>query len=318
MPCGMLKLILKEMRPRQWPKNFFVFLPLIFTVSQYWRPFTPTMWVFLGLTIGAFLVFCLASGFVYFVNDLVDVEKDRAHPRKRTRPIASGALPERIARVTAIVLLLLTLLSAVLLDTFSQQFPYPAGEPIFALPYAFTIVTIAYLALQIAYSFYLKHIVIIDVFCIAGGFVLRAVAGAAIIQVPISPWLYVLTTLLSLFIGFAKRRNEIVILEDNAKNHRAILEEYSPQLLDQMIAITMACTAIAYFLYTFTAENLPKNHAMMLTIPFALYGIFRYMYLIYIKNEGGSPEEALLRDRPLLIDAILWGATVVLILYFFG
>ena len=151
-----------------------------------------------------------------------------------------------------------------------------------------------------------------------GGFVLRAVAGAAIIQVPISPWLYVLTTLLSLFIGFAKRRNEIVILDANAKNHRAILEEYSQLLLDKMIAITMACTAIAYFLYTFTAENLPKNHAMMLTIPFALYGIFRYMYLIYIKNEGGSPEEALLRDRPLLIDAILWGLSVVIILALFG
>lgn len=314
----MLKLIVQEMRPRQWPKNFFVFLPLIFTVSQYWRPFTPTMWVFFGLTIGAFVVFCFASGFVYFVNDLVDVEKDRAHPRKRTRPIASGALPENIARVTAIVLLIVTLVSAIALDALSQNFPYPAGEPVFLLPYAFTLVTVAYLALQIAYSFYLKHVVIIDVFCIAGGFVLRAVAGAAIIQVPISPWLYVLTTLLSLFIGFAKRRNEIVILEDNAKNHRAILEEYSPQLLDQMISITMACTAIAYFLYTFTAENLPKNHAMMLTIPFALYGIFRYMYLIYIKNEGGSPEEALLRDRPLLIDAILWGLTVFIILYVFG
>lgn len=271
----------------------------------------------MGLTVGAFLVFCLASGFVYFVNDLVDVEKDRAHPRKRTRPIASGALPESTARLTAVVLLILTLLSAILLDALSQRFPFPAGAPIFPLPFAFTVVTMAYLLLQIAYSFYLKNIVIIDVFCIAGGFVLRAVAGAAIIQVPISPWLYVLTTLLSLFIGFAKRRNEIVILEDNAKNHRAILEEYSPQLLDQMITITMACTAIAYFLYTFTAENLPKNHAMMLTIPFALYGIFRYMYLIYIKNEGGSPEEALLRDRPLLIDAILWALAVVIILYLY-
>ena len=314
----MLKLIIREMRPRQWPKNFFVFLPLLFTVRQYWRPFTETMWVFLGLTLGAFIVFCFASGFVYFLNDLVDVDKDRAHPRKRMRPIASGALPESVARVTAAGLLLITLVSATALDLFSQNFPYPAGAPIFPLPFAFTIVTVAYLALQIAYSFYLKHVVIIDVFCIAGGFVLRAVAGAAIIQVPISPWLYVLTTLLSLFIGFAKRRNEIVILESNAKNHRAILEEYSPQLLDQMIAITMACTAIAYFLYTFTAENLPKNHAMMLTIPFALYGIFRYMYLIYIKNEGGSPEEALLRDRPLLFDAILWGVAVALILYFFG
>ncbi len=314
----MLKLIIKEMRPRQWPKNLFVFLPLIFTVRQYWRPFTETMWEFLALTIGAFIVFCLASGFVYYVNDLVDVEKDRAHPTKRKRPIASGALPEGLARTIAVLLLLLTLGGAVLLDVYSQQFPYPAGAPIFPVPFSFTVVTVAYLALQVAYSFWLKHVVIVDVFCIAAGFVLRTVAGAAIIQVPISPWLYVLTTLLSLFIGFAKRRNEIVILEDTAKNHRAILEEYSPQLLDQMIAITMACTAIAYFLYTFTAENLPKNHSMMLTIPFALYGIFRYMYLIYIKNEGGSPEEALLRDRPLLIDAVLWAIAVVVILYVFG
>ena len=314
----MLKLILKEMRPRQWPKNAFVFLPFIFTVRQYWRPFTDTMWEFLALTLGAFVVFCFASGFVYFVNDLVDVTKDRAHPTKRKRPIASGALPEGLARVVAVALLFITLVGAIALDLFAQAFPYPTGVPIFPLPFAFTFVTLVYLVLQVAYSFWLKHVVIIDVFCIAAGFVLRTVAGAAIIQVPISPWLYVLTTLLSLFIGFAKRRNEIVILEDNAKNHRAILDEYSPLLLDQMIAITMACTAIAYFLYTFTAENLPKNHSMMLTIPFALYGIFRYMYLIYIKNEGGSPEEALLRDRPLLIDAILWTIAVIVILWVFG
>ena len=311
----MLKLIIKEMRPRQWPKNGFVFLPLIFTVSQYWSPFTPTMWVFLGLTIGAFIVFCFASGFVYFVNDLADVEKDRAHPTKKNRPIASGALPEKVARIAVAALLLITLIGAIALDLLSQQFPYPAGVPIFPFPFAFTVITIVYLVLQVAYSFSLKHIVIIDVFCIAVGFVLRTVAGAAIIQVPISPWLYVLTTMLSLFIGFAKRRNEIMILEGDAKNHRAILEEYSAELLDQMIAVTLACTVIAYSLYTFTAENLPKNHAMMLTIPFVLYGIFRYLYLIHIKNEGGSPEEALLGDRPLLLSVVLWGAAVVVILY---
>lgn len=273
------------------------------------------MWVFLGLTIGAFIVFCFASGFVYFVNDLADVEKDRAHPTKKNRPIASGALPERVARISIVALLLITLIGAIALDLFSQQFPYPAGVPIFPFPFAFTVITIVYLVLQVAYSFSLKHIVIIDVFCIAVGFVLRTVAGAAIIQVPISPWLYVLTTMLSLFIGFAKRRNEIMILEGDAKNHRAILEEYSAELLDQMIAVTLACTVIAYSLYTFTAENLPKNHAMMLTIPFVLYGIFRYLYLIHIKNEGGSPEEALLGDRPLLLSVVLWGAAVVVILY---
>lgn len=314
----MLRLILKEMRPRQWPKNLFVFLPLIFTVRQYWRPFTPTMWEFLALTIGAFVVFCFASGFVYLVNDLVDVDKDRAHPRKKTRPIASGALPERIAKIAAVVILAITLAGAVALDLFSQTFPYPSGEPIFPFPYAFTVVTLFYLLLQVAYSFYLKHVVIIDVFCIAAGFVLRTVAGAVVIQVPISPWLYVLTIMLSLFIGFAKRRNELVILEDNAREHRAILEEYSAALLDQMIAVTLACTVIAYSLYTFTAENLPDNRSMMLTIPFVLYGIFRYLYLIHIRNEGGSPEEALLNDRPLLISIILWGATVVAILYVYG
>lgn len=314
----MLKLIIKEMRPRQWPKNAFVFLPVIFTVRQYWRPFTDSMWIFLGLTVGAFVVFCLASGFVYFVNDLVDVEQDRAHPTKRKRPIASGALPESVARVSIGFLLALTLVGAVALDWVSQQFPLPAGAPIFPFPFAFTGVTITYLVLQVAYSFWLKHIVIVDVFCIAAGFVLRTVAGAAIIQVPISPWLYMLTTMLSLFIGFAKRRNEIVILEGDAKNHRAILDEYSAELLDQMIAVTLATTVIAYSLYTFTAENLPKNHAMMLTIPFVLYGIFRYLYLIHIKNEGGSPEEALLGDRPLLISVVLWGLSAVAILYVFG
>lgn len=314
----MLKLILKEMRPRQWPKNGFVFLPLIFTVRQYWRPFSETMWVFFALSLGAFVVFCLASGFVYFVNDLVDVAQDRAHPTKKFRPIASGALPENVARVSIAVLLLLTLVGAILLDLLARRFPDPTGAAIFPFPFPFTVITLTYLVLQIAYSFWLKHIVIVDVFCIAAGFVLRAVAGAAIIQVPISPWLYMLATMLSLFIGFAKRRNEIVILEENAKNHRAILDEYNLEFLDQMIAVTLATTVIAYSLYTFTAENLPANHAMMLTIPFVLYGIFRYLYLIHIKNEGGSPEEALLRDRPLLVSVVLWGLSVVTILYAFG
>jgi 4-hydroxybenzoate polyprenyltransferase len=314
----MLKLILKEMRPRQWPKNGFVFLPLIFTVRQYWRPFSQTMWVFFALSFGAFVVFCLASGFVYFVNDLVDVAQDRAHPTKKFRPIASGALPENVARISIVALLLLTLVGAVLLDMLARQFPDPTGAAIFPFPFPFTVITLTYLVLQVAYSFWLKHIVIVDVFCIAAGFVLRAVAGAAIIQVPISPWLYMLATMLSLFIGFAKRRNEIVILEGNAKNHRAILDEYNTEFLDQMIAVTLATTVIAYSLYTFTAENLPANHAMMLTIPFVLYGIFRYLYLIHIKNEGGSPEEALLRDRPLLISVVLWGLAVVSVLYAFG
>src|SRR5581483_3720859 len=182
MPSGMLSLIIKEMRPRQWSKNLFVFLPLLFTVRQYWRPSSETMWTFFALTLGAFVIFCLGSGFVYLMNDLVDVENDRAHPRKRTRPIASGALPESTARIAAVALLILTVVGAVAFDAYSQTFPYPAAAPIFPVSFAFTLVTLTYLVLQVAYSFWLKQVVIIDVFCISAGFVLRAVAGAAIIQ----------------------------------------------------------------------------------------------------------------------------------------
>ena len=306
------------MRPRQWPKNGALLLPFLFTVRQYWRPFQPRMWEFLALAAAGFIIFCLLSGIVYLINDLVDVEKDRAHPRKRLRPIASGALPKNVAIAAVVVLLVITLTGAISLDLFSQSFPPPAGEPILPFPFAFTAIAVTYLVLQIAYSFYLKNVVIVDVFAIASGFVLRVVAGAAVLQVPISPWLYVITILASLFLAFSKRRNELVVLEGTAASHRAILREYTPELLDEMIAVTTASTVISYSLYTFSAENLPKNHAMMLTIPFVLYGIFRYLYLIHIKNEGGSPEELLLRDRPLATAIILWGISVVAILYFFG
>ncbi len=314
----MLKQILLSMRPRQWTKNGILFFPLLFTIRQYWRPFTPVMWRFIALTLAGFVIFCLLSGIVYIVNDLVDVEKDRQHPRKRLRPIASGALSRGAAMAAALVLLSSALVASTLLDLYAQSFPYPGGEPAFPVPFAFTFVGVSYLVLQIAYSFYLKNIVILDVFAIAAGFLLRTVAGAAVIQVPISPWLYVITILLSLFLGFSKRRHELVLLESAAASHRAILKEYTPALLDEMIAVTTASTVIAYSLYTFTAENLPKNHAMMLTIPFVLYGIFRYLYLIHIRQEGGSPEELLLRDRPLTIAVVLYGFAVVAILYAFG
>lgn len=272
------------------------------------------MWQFLTLTIAGFIVFCLVSGIVYIINDLVDVEKDRAHPRKRLRPIASGQLNRNTAIAAVFVVGGISLVASIALDLYSQTFPYPAGYPAFPAPFAFTIVTLAYFLLQIAYSFVLKNWVILDVFAIASGFVLRAVAGAAVIQVPISPWLYVITVLLSLFLGFSKRRNELVLLEGEAVNHRAILKEYSTELLDELISITAACTVIAYSLYTFTAENLPKNHSMMLTIPFALYLIFRYLYLIHIKKEGGSPEEILLGDRPFAVAMVLYVVAVVAIL----
>ncbi len=310
--------ILKTMRPRQWSKNLFILLPMMFTIGQYWHPLTATMWQFLELTAGAFIVFCLLSGVVYIINDLVDIEKDRAHPRKRTRPIASGRLDKRTAIVAAAVILVVALAASAGLDTIAQSLPYPSGSAVFPVPFAFTLVGVTYMLLQIAYSFYLKHIVIIDVFSIAAGFLMRTVAGAVVIQVPISPWLYVVTMLLALFLGFGKRRNELVVLEDGAANHRSILREYTPELLDQILSITSASTVIAYSFYTFSAENLPRNHAMMLTIPFAYYGIFRYLYLIHVKNEGGSPEEILMGDRPFLIAALAWGLTVVAILYLFG
>ena len=314
----MLTYVVKSMRPRQWSKNAILFLPLLFTIRQYWQPFTPEMWRFFALTAPAFIAYCLLSGVVYIINDLVDVEKDRAHPTKRLRPIASGKLDRGTAVTAMLIILVIALAASVLLDLASQALPYPSGAPVLPVQFPFTLVGITYLLLQVAYSFYLKQIVILDVFGIAGGFLLRAVAGAVVIQVPISAWLYVVTILGALFIGFSKRRNELVLLEDAAPDHRAILKEYTPELLDEMISVTTASTVIAYSLYTFTAENLPKNHTMMASIPFVLYGVFRYLYLVHVKNEGGSPEELLLRDRPLLASIGLWAVSVVAILYLFG
>lgn len=314
----MLIYILKSMRPRQWSKNALLFLPLLFTIHQYWRPFTQEMWRFLGLTSGAFIVYCLLSGVVYIVNDLVDAEKDRAHPLKRLRPIASGKLDRRTALIAVLIILVVALAASILLDLISRSLPFPSDGPVLPVPLPFTLVGITYLVLQAAYSFYLKQLVILDVFGIAAGFMLRAVSGAVVIQVPISAWLYVVTILGALFIGFSKRRNELVLLEAAAPNHRAILKEYTPELLDEMISVTTASTVIAYSLYTFTADNLPKNHAMMATIPFVLYGVFRYLYMVHVKNEGGSPEELLLRDRALLATIGLWAVSVVAILYIFG
>jgi 4-hydroxybenzoate polyprenyltransferase len=184
----------------------------------------------------------------------------------------------------------------------------------FLINWQFGAICALYFVSQIGYSFWLKHEVIIDVLVLASGFVLRAMAGALVINAPISPWLLVCVTLLGLFLGLSKRRHEIILLSEGAGSHRKILEEYSPVLLEEMIAVVTSSTVMAYALYTFTAENLPKNHLMMITIPFVLYGIFRYQYLIYQKNEGGTPEELLLRDRPLLICIMLWGVTAVAVL----
>jgi 4-hydroxybenzoate polyprenyltransferase len=277
-----------------------MFLPLAFTLRQYWQPFSREMYQMFATATVAFILFCALSGVVYLINDLVDIEKDRCHPTKRFRPLALGALQRSHAIAAMVALLVVTLPLSFLLD------------PMFGA------IALIYFLTMLAYSYLLKNIVIIDVFTLAVGLVLRAVAGAAAINVPASPWLYVCTALLALFIGFSKRRHELVLLEGDATNHRAILKEYTVQVLDEMIAVTTASFVMAYSLYTFFAENLPKNHSMMLTIPFALYIVFRLLYLVHIKNEGGSPEEMVLRDKPLFFSIVAWGLVVVGILFVFG
>jgi 4-hydroxybenzoate polyprenyltransferase len=279
-------------RPRQWPKNFLVYFGLVFALKLF------EVRLFADATV-AFLVFCALSSAVYLVNDLADVESDRQHPVKCKRPLAAGIIRPGHAGALAVVLVVPSLLVAYLLSP------------------AFGAVSLGYLVLQLAYSYRLKHLVLIDVFAIAAGFVFRAVAGAVVVGVPISPWLYVCTVLAALFVGLAKRRNELVLLNSGAANHRRILDEYSPQFLDQLITVIVSATVMAYSLYTFSAEGLPRNHAMMLTIPFVLYGLFRYLYLVHMRNGGGSPEEVLLKDTPFLANALLWMGSAIAVLYLF-
>lgn len=292
--------LLQAMRPKQWLKNGLVFLALIFSLNQEWQPRDVESWLpLLGQAIVAFVAFTAVASAEYLVNDLRDIESDRMHPRKRRRPLAAGTLSPRMAWVAAAAL------------------GVGGGLLGATLGWLFFLVLAAYALQSLAYSYWLKHIVIVDVLTIAVGFVLRAIGGALAIDVPVSPWLYSVTLLGALFIAIYKRRNELLLLQSGATEHRPILAEYTTQLLDQMASVVTASTVIAYSLYTFTAENLPENHAMMSTVPFVLYGIFRYMYLVHRREEGGSPEEVILRDRPLLIDVVLWLLTSAAILMIF-
>lgn len=287
----MLRLILRTMRPRQWTKNVFVFAALVFDGKLGRLPLV-------AQTMAAFIAFCLISSVVYIINDVVDIEKDRAHPTKRWRPLASGQLSRRAALGAAAILAALALGSA------------------FAWGSELGWVVLGYLALNLAYSFYLKRVVIIDVLSIAAGFVLRVVAGVVVVDVVrFSPWLYVCTTLLALLLGLGKRRHELTLLAGGATAHRAILDHYTIPFLDQLIGLVTSTTIIAYSLYTFSAPNLPPNDLMMVTIPFVIYGLFRYLYLIHVRGEGGAPDELLLRDPPLLVSVMLWGLAAVAILY---
>ncbi|NLE44565.1 MAG: decaprenyl-phosphate phosphoribosyltransferase [Chloroflexi bacterium] len=283
--------LVRSMRPKQWTKNVVVFAPLVFDVKLFNVGYALR-------SLAGFILLCLVSGAVYLINDLVDMEKDRQHPRKRFRPIASGEVSRSPAIVTAIAVPAVAL---------------PLG--LYVHP-TFGIILACYLVLQVLYSFWLKNLVIIDVLVIAAGFVLRVAAGVPLVQAErFSPWLYVSMTLLALLIGFGKRRHELVLLRASANAHRQSLQEYNLPLLDHALTIVTASTLMTYALYTFSAPNLPPDHSMMLTIPYVLYAIFRYLYLIHVKEVGGAPEEVLLSDRPLLVAVALWSLTILLIMY---
>jgi len=284
--------LLISLRPGQWTKNFFVFPGLLFG-GQLLNP------VAVGRSLAAFAIFCVLSGVVYLINDIMDRESDRMHPLKARRPIASGALGVGTAGAAAAALGAASLGASI------------------ALGWNFAAVALGYIVLQVLYSIVLKHVVILDVLTIAIGFVLRGVAGAVAIDVEIGHWLLICTILLALFIALAKRRHEIVVLAGDATSHRPILGEYSAYLLDQMIAVVTASTLIAYIVFTVSPETTQKFGTawLGLTIPFPLYGIFRYLYLVHRREGGGSPADLLLTDRPLLACVALWALTVAAIIY---
>lgn len=280
------------MRPKQWVKSIFLFTALVFDRKLLHLD------AFLRTLIGAVLFSLMASA-VYIINDIADIESDRNHPEKRHRPIASGKLPTSTAWVIGVGIMLAALTLAYVL------------EP------AFMVIGFLYLALNLSYSTWLKHIPLLDVLILASFYVLRVQAGVTLIEVKrFSPWLYVVTTLFALFIGFGKRRAELSLLSQEANQHRSVFEGYTIDLLDQLITIVSGTTIVAYSLYTFSAPNLPENHAMMLTIPFVLYGLFRYLYLLQM-GKGGAPEEIAYTDRPLQISILLWSISILVIFYIF-
>ncbi|MBC7363105.1 MAG: decaprenyl-phosphate phosphoribosyltransferase [Candidatus Aminicenantes bacterium] len=287
-----LKAAIKTLRPQQWVKNLFVFAPLLFSVKLF--DFSSIISAF-----KAFFSFCFISGALYTLNDLFDINEDRLHPVKCHRPLASGGLTKAAA---VVIIIIATSASLVLALSLNKLFLF---------------IILGYLLLQVLYSSWLKHVVILDIFVVATGFLLRVIAGAVAIKVEISSWILICTILLALFLSMTKRRHEYFLLPGNAPAHRPILKEYNPYLLDQMISVVTASTLIAYCLYTVSEETVAKFHTrnLILTTPFVLYGIFRYLYLVHQKNQGSTPEELVLKDKPLFADIILWLISVGLILY---
>jgi 4-hydroxybenzoate polyprenyltransferase len=285
--------LIRTLRPRQWTKNVLIFAGIVFDGQLFIAE------SFVRILI-SFLLLCLISGSVYIINDLVDVDSDRQHPVKRNRPIASGQLSIPAARAAAVIFPLLALLGALLMSR------------------GFALIMLTYLILQLLYSFRLKHVVILDVMAVASGFVLRVAAGVFVVPVErFSPWLYGCIALLALFLIIGKRRQEYLELATNAGKVRRSLQSYNLPLLDDMLRMVMTSTLIAYVLYAIESPSplLAGNNLALLTVPFVLYGMFRYLYLIHVKGEGSAPEEVLLKDRPLQIAILLWGLTFVLILY---
>lgn len=293
MPAGFAAGLFRSLRPHQWIKNIFVFAALVFAERMWDRQAEL-------LALAAFAIFCALSSAVYLVNDITDRDADRLHPVKRRRPIASGVVPVSVGWALALICSMGGLLGAWLLNT-----------GVFAI-------ALTYLGLSFAYCFSLKRVVILDVMVLASGYALRAMAGAQAIGVSISGWLVLCTSLLALFLGFCKRRQELTSLADGAAAHRAVLAGYSEKFLDQMIAVVTASTVISYMLYALSDEVAAKFHTrgLGLTVPFVLYGIFRYFYLVHMRGEGGRPSRELVGDRPLLINIVLYGVSVLLILYF--
>lgn len=285
--------LLRTMRPKQWTKNvLFVFPALIFD-SQL------TNMTSLGRVVITCLLLILMSGTVYIINDLVDIEKDKQHPRKKNRPLPSGQLPVGVARVAAGIIPILTLIAAYLFDS------------------GVFVVLVIYLAIQIAYSFKLKHIVLVDVLTVTSGFVLRVIAGVVVIDALFSPWLLACSALLALFLAVGKRRQELVTLGEQALQTRPIFKYYNLQLIDDMLRMVTTATFITYLLYTIEADTgkLVGYQAGLLSVPFVLYGLFRYLYIIHVQGEGGAPDEVLLTDRPLQLAIVGWGITFLTILY---
>ncbi len=289
----MLSAMLQTMRPKQWVKNGFLFIAFIFDRQL-------TNFPALVQILAGFAVFSLLASSIYIINDLTDLQADRQHPKKSSRPLASGRLSPGFAHAAVFVFLAISL---------------PAA---YALSPGFLTLCILYIITNLAYTYWLKHVPLVDVLLLAGFYVIRVGAGVTLIEVErFSPWLYVFTTFLALFLGIGKRRAELSLMASDASATRRVLDGYTLPFLDQMTIVVSAMTIMTYSLYSFSAPNLPENHAMMLTIPFVIYGIFRYLYLVQVKHSGEAPTEVLYTDRPLQICVVLFGLAILIIFYFF-